>query len=132
MPNSTITITQNQIQSRIKPLYKNQLERYKQKGLKPSIFDGNDINRLPRITHNSFAVCSQVGLSEICIPSVLLMLGAHIRKVMTRRFITPVKLIDYRFPSNLHTKAQPLFIGGHNGNFAMQTVSAIPLFILNC
>jgi hypothetical protein len=65
MPKSTITMTENQIQSRINPLIKRNVERYKQKGLNPINFEGKEIHRLNKIMNNSFTVCSQVGLSEI-------------------------------------------------------------------
>jgi hypothetical protein len=127
-----MTITQNQIQSRIKPLYKSQLERYKQNGLKPSIFEGREIIRFPKITHNSLAVCSHVGLSEIWMPSLLLKSGLrfllsslihlcpfskqrtalndrHIIKQDTRSFFLPVRFFVFRFLLCRGTKAQPAF-----------------------
>ena len=53
IPNNTMTTTQNQIQSRINPLYKSQLAKYKQNGLNPSIFEGKEMIRFPKIANNS-------------------------------------------------------------------------------
>jgi hypothetical protein len=73
IPKRTITTTANHIQSRIKPLTKSHVAKYRQNGLNPSIFDGKAIIRLPSIANSSFAVCCQLGLSDICIPSESLM-----------------------------------------------------------
>jgi hypothetical protein len=65
IPNSTITKTQNQIQSLIMPFTKSQLAKYKQNGLNPIILEGSDIIRFPKIASSSLNECAQHGLSEI-------------------------------------------------------------------
>jgi hypothetical protein len=90
MPNNTATITQNQIQSRIKPFTSNHVERYKQNGLKPIILEGSDKTRFPKMINNSFTECSQLGLSENWMPSLSLMSGPHIVEFRTDFFGKPI------------------------------------------
>jgi hypothetical protein len=130
IPNKTMTHTANYIQSRIKPLVRSQVAKYKQKGLNPSILEGRTISRFPNIANNSFPVCSHEGLSEICMPLESLISCPHVFKFIANFLCEPIRFFMPFLLWHFGTEAQPHIRCRLCRHLAIKAVKACLVFYL--